>query len=769
VAAVLALAAIAVAEATAPPAPARHAANQPAGRHAPNRLAKESSPYLLLHAENPVDWYPWGEEAIARARREDKPIFLSIGYSTCYWCHVMERETFSDEGIARSMNAWFVSIKVDREERPELDEVYMSAALLLTGSGGWPTSLFLTPDLEPFFAGTYFPPEDRHGMTGFASVLRSVHDAWLDRRPKVIAQAGRVAAAMRSARATDVDRSAGTPSARDTTAAVEALKAGYDARHGGFGGPPKFPQVARLWLLWAKAEDGDGEARQMVADTLRAMGRGAIHDQLGGGFHRYTLDAAWRIPHFEKMLYDNALLAELLAEVAHGTGDAELARIARGVLAFVLREMKLPEGGFASALDAETNGVEGAAYTWTRDALLASLGEDGFALLAPIYGFNGEPNLDDGSHTLFLTASLDDHARRFGISRVQLDSRLQPYLDQLRLVRGRRPRPMLDDKVLADWSGMMIAALARAGLLLGEPRYLGAARSAASFVLASMTGEDGVLRHTWRARRASIPAFLEDYAFLIRGLLALHAATAEARWLKEAERLAAEMHRRLAAPGGGYFQSAADPRLLVRVKPVTDGAIPSGNGVAALDLLWLGELTGKPLYRRHAEELLIAFASDLSSRPRATPTLAVAVLRAESRQEPGRAEAPAGSRRPPEGPKGWSEVVQIAARLSGAALSNGWQPFEVRLEIADGWHVNANPASLDHLVPTTVAGAVRNLAYPPGERLRLGFEAQPLAVYSRSATIHGELAPGAGRIRLTYQACNDHSCLPPVERDLAVQ
>ncbi len=763
------MAAVAACKATPSPGAAGLVGAQAASRHAPNRLAKESSPYLLLHAENPVDWYPWGEEAIAKARREDKPIFLSIGYSTCYWCHVMERETFSDEGIARSMNAWFVSVKLDREEHPELDEVYMSATQLLTGRGGWPNSLFLTPELEPFFAGTYFPPEDRHGLPGFASVLTSIHDAWVNRRAAVAQQAGRVAAAMRAALATGAEPSATAPAGREAMAAVGALKTGYDASFGGFGGPTKFPQVPRLWLLWVSAEKGDGEARRMVAETLRAMGRGAIYDQLGGGFHRYTLDAAWRLPHFEKMLYDNALLAELLAEVAHDTGDAELARLARGTLDFALRELRLPGAGFASALDAETDGVEGAPYTWTADELLAALGDEGAATLAPIFGSASEPGLEGDRHTLFLTASLDDHARRLHITRAELDGRLQPYLDQLRLVRAKRKRPLLDDKVLADWNGMMIAALARAGALLGEPRYIEAARATAAFVLGSMTGEDGVLRHTWRSGRAAMPALLDDYAFLLRGLLALHAAHPEARSLARAERLAAEMQRRLAAPEGGYFHSEADPRLLLRVRPVTDGAIPSGNGVAALGLLRLAEVTGKTEYRRLAAGVLRAFAGELTRHPRATPTLAAAVLladKAATASSPGVLAMP--DPRPASSP-GRKDVVHAEASITGAALPDGWRPFEVRLAIEEGWHVNANPASLDYLAPTTVAGTVRELVYPPGDRLRLSFEAQPLAVYSGSVTLRGELAGGAGRVRLTYQACNDRSCLPPVERDLDVK
>ncbi|TNF83209.1 MAG: thioredoxin domain-containing protein [Acidobacteria bacterium] len=373
-----------------------------AGDAAPNRLIQETSPYLRLHAHNPVDWYPWGEEAIAKARREQKPIFLSVGYSTCYWCHVMEREVFSDPAIAELMNRWFVNIKVDREERPEIDEIYMTATRLLTRSGGWPNSVFLTPDLDPFYAGTYFPPEDRGGRPGFPRILESLHEAWTTRRPEIEGVASRLGAAIRESLGAELQTTADVEAVASIEVAARTanqLKESYDSVNGGFGSAQKFPSPSSLFLLWELAGHGDAEARRMVLETLLKMGRGAIYDQLDGGFHRYTLDAAWRIPHFEKMLYDNAHLGELLAVTAAATGNPALERLARGTFDWVLEEMTLPNGAFKSAIDAETDAVEGAFYIWTEEELRRALGEEGFDLLAPIYGFDGEPNFEGDHYT----------------------------------------------------------------------------------------------------------------------------------------------------------------------------------------------------------------------------------------------------------------------------------------------------------------------------------------------------------------------------------
>ncbi|HVT60717.1 MAG TPA: DUF255 domain-containing protein [Thermoanaerobaculia bacterium] len=757
--------------AAAPAAPASKA----------NRLIRESSPYLLLHAHNPVDWYAWGEEAIDKARREGKPIFLSVGYSTCYWCHVMEREVFSNPDIAAQMNRWFVSIKVDREERPDLDGIYIIATELLNRSAGWPSSLFLTPELKPFFAGTYFPPEDRNGLPGFPRVLEAIHSAWETRRVEVLAKADQVASALREAIAQRQEPAAAAPAASVVEAAVAKLEATYDPVHGGFGGPPKFPSPGTLFLLW---EAGDAGARRMVLATLRHMGEGAIYDQVGGGFHRYTLDAAWLTPHFEKMLYDNALLGELLAATAKETGDADLERLARGTLDFILAQMTLPAGAFKSAIDAETDGVEGAYYLWTREEARSVLGEDGYKLLAPIFGLDAAPNFEGGRYTLYLTRPLDDHARRLGILRSELLQRLAPLLEKLGRARAQRKSPLIDDKVLTDWNGMMIAAMARAGQLLAEPRYTQAAMRSARFILAHLKGSSSgetrrvggspagsaappTLLHAWRSGEAKIPAFLDDYAFLIRGLLALHEVTRDARWRAEAERLADEMESRLRDPRGGYYNSEAKPNLLIQSRTATDGAIPSGNAIAVLDLVRLGR-------RAPAEASLRGFAHEIESFPAAMATLADAVFVFHGGQTASAAPqkvaigsvGPSGAGASPAAaePPGVGlakEVVKTAVRLE-AAGEEGWRPFVLDLEIRGGWHVNANPTSLDFLIPTQVEGTLRRVAYPAGQRLRFPFAPDEIAVYTGKAAIHGEVGPGERALRLTYQACDEQRCLPPV-------
>jgi len=386
----------------------------------PNRLIQETSPYLRLHAFNPVDWYPWGDEAFERARREDKPIFLSVGYSTCYWCHVMERLVFSDPAIAELMNRGFVNIKVDREERPDLDEIYMTATQLLTGRGGWPNSVFLTPDLKPFFAGTYFPPDDQQGRPGFPTILNTLARAWTERRDQIEAQAQRLSTTVEGALSADSVLAADAIPVAGALMMVAGLKKSFDQEWGGFGGAPKFPSPANLLLLWLRAEGGDPSARAMVLDTLAAMGRGAIYDQLDGGFHRYTLDRAWRIPHFEKMLYDNALLAEILVRVSSATGDVELQRLAKGTLEFLLEVMRLPNGAFKSAIDAETEAVEGAFYIWDHSSLSRALDGEEFRFLASILGYDSPPNFEDHAYTLYLTDSIRGHAARLGMSRAEL-------------------------------------------------------------------------------------------------------------------------------------------------------------------------------------------------------------------------------------------------------------------------------------------------------------------------------------------------------------
>jgi len=596
----------------------------PSGRE--NRLAGESSPYLLLHARNPVDWYPWGEEALARARALDRPIFLSVGYSTCYWCHVMERESFSDPAVAELLNREFVAVKVDREERPDLDEVYMTATQVLAQQGGWPNSVFLTPKLEPFFAGTYFPPADRHGLPGFPTVLRSLAEAWRERREEVEEQAREVTAAMRRYLEGLAVPAQTLPSAAATERHLESLRRRFDATWGGFGTAPKFPTPANLALLLELGAESV-EAGLMLGATLDQMGRGGICDQLAGGFHRYATDREWRVPHFEKMLSDNALLLEIYARDFARTGAAERARVARATAEFLLAEMRAPEGAFWSAIDAETDGHEGAYYVWTRAELEAALGAEDAAWAAPLLGFDGEPFFEGKAYVLHLPKPVDVLARERRTTGAALWAELAPLCARLLAARGRRRRPPTDGKLLADWNGLAIAGLATAGRLLGEPRYVESAAAAAAFLLASLRPGDGPLRRSWRSGRTGVAAQLADYAAMLRGLVALHDATGEGAWLSEAVRLADELVARLRAPEGGFFNTAAAPDLLVRAQEVFDGAVPAANPLAALALLDLAGRTGEGRFAREAEGVVRAFASLLERAPEGTCTLALAARR----------------------------------------------------------------------------------------------------------------------------------------------
>jgi uncharacterized protein len=740
-----------------------------------NRLARESSPYLLLHAENPVDWHPWGEEAFARARAEDKPIFLSVGYSTCYWCHVMERECFSNPEIAADMNQAFVCVKVDREERPDVDEIYMTATQLITRSGGWPNSLFLTPDLKPFFAGTYFPPRDGMGRPGFPRVLQSLREAWLFRRAEVLQQAEMVADAMEAHLAAAPEPSNALPGRELADSLQKALAARFDPRWGGFSPAPKFPSPANLFFLLDRAEDE--EARAMLVATLGAMARGGIMDQLAGGFHRYSTDEAWLVPHFEKMLYDNAALAWLYAEASVLAPAEGFDRVARRTLDFVLREMTGKDGGFLSAIDAETDGHEGAYYTWTAAEIEAALPGSEGELFRTVYGLEGPPTFEGQRYVLYLIASLAEQARAGGLSEAELERRLEPSRRALLAARGRRERPLTDDKVLADWNGLMIGAMARAGARLAEPRYLQAARDAAAFVLRHLGGrDDSPLKHAFRAGHAHVEALVDDYAFLVEGLLELHEATGERGYLVEAIGLAEEQERRLGdTGGGGYHAAGEDERLLFRAKPAFDGAVASGNGVAALNHARLARLTGEPAWRERAERTVLAFAEGMAQAPLAHVTLVRALERLLELPRPAAGGTKAAVTLPATGSSATEtgsledearDAVEIDARL-GTGQGEEWKPFRVELEIRRGWHLNANPAG-EGLVPTAVSGVlgrVREVRYPAGEAL--GGAAGPVPVYRGRVAVEGEIehrGGGAPGVEVSYQACDETRCLPAVTR-----
>jgi uncharacterized protein YyaL (SSP411 family) len=556
-----------------------------------NRLAGEKSPYLLQHASNPVDWFPWGDEAFEKARREQKPVFLSIGYATCHWCHVMERESFESETVAAYLNEHYVSIKVDREERPDVDDIYMSAVQALSGQGGWPLSVFLTPEGKPFFGGTYFPYPSRYGRPSFLDLLQHIHELWTSERQRVVGSAEAISQHLAQG-ATNF--ATGARLDRETLKeAVGQLERRFDRAHAGWGEGTKFPtpHIMSFLLRWHD-RSGDQGALDMVTRTLDAIVEGGLRDHLGGGFHRYCVDRTWTIPHFEKMLYDQALLVRALVEAHLVTGDARYAAVARETCEFVLRDMTTPEGAFTSAWDADSEGEEGKFYVWTEAELRQHLGDD-FPAFARVYGVTAHGNFEEfpGQNHLVLARPLADAARAQGMSVEALEQFLARCRARLLEVRGRRVPPLHDDKVLADWNGLMLGALAMAGRGLGEPRYVEAAARAATFVLEKMT-VDGALKHRWREGELAIDAMSDDFAFMSWGLLDLYAATRDPRWLREAKRLAGDLLAGFEDPEhGGVFLTRAGTDLILRPKPTYDGAVPAGNSVAALVLVTLGRLT----------------------------------------------------------------------------------------------------------------------------------------------------------------------------------
>ena len=645
-----------------------------------NRLAHEKSPYLLQHAANPVDWYPWGEEAFAVARRDDKPIFLSIGYSTCHWCHVMEHESFENQQVASLLNSGFLPIKVDREERPDIDRVYMLFVQATTGAGGWPMSVWLTPDLKPFFGGTYFPPVSRYGRAGFADLLNQIRRAWQIDRAEVLESAE---SAVRQLRALARNQSAtgapdqlatlttdhvatgttdhvatGAPDQSATRAtapvatgvpgtdvlarAVAQLRAAFDPRHAGFGDAPKFPRPSELlFLLRESARTGEEAARAMAVGTLEAMAAGGIRDHIGGGFHRYSVDAAWRVPHFEKMLYDQAQLTLAYLEAAEATGDQALAHVADDTLAYVLRELTDSDGGFYSAEDADSLAAdrrddptarksEGAYYVWGDDEVGALLGADADLVRArfgivPSGNAAVDPHGEFGSgNILYHARSIPELANDFGVSSDEIDRRLAASRERLSAARDTRPHPHLDDKILAAWNGLMIAALARGARVLGQPRYLAAAARAAMFVRDRMWREsDRVLLRRYRAGDTSVEGFAEDYACMIWGACELVEAGAKGDWLKWATDLQTRQDELFwDEQGGGWFSTTGqDPSVLLRLKEDYDGAEPSASAIGVANLLTLGRLGVEGQSGRRVRQTLAGWSLQLARASRSVPLM----------------------------------------------------------------------------------------------------------------------------------------------------
>jgi len=740
------------------------AAMTEAGPAAPsNRLAHESSPYLLQHRNNPVDWYPWGDEAFEKARREGKAVFLSIGYSTCHWCHVMERESFENEGIAALLNRAFVSIKVDREERPDIDNVYMTACQLLTRSGGWPLTAILTPDGLPFFAGTYFPADDKFGRAGLRTLLPRLADYWRDHRPEAESQAKEVTAAVRRAIASPPKESAEPLDAAFSRSIEEELSRRFDPAHGGFGGAPKFPPHGALDHL---LRSPDGHAAAMLRKTLDAMQDGGVFDQVGGGFHRYSVDDEWFIPHFEKMLYDNAQLLGVYAAAARRFGDPRYRQTALRLVEWLEREMKTPEGAYASALDADSEGVEGKYYLWSASEIDAILGSAEAPLYREAFEIEERGNTPHGfeegrgknlPRRLVAATTL---AARHGAGSPEIERRLSDDAAKLERVRSRRVPPSRDDKVLTAWNALAVSSLARASRDLDDPRLLEIARRIARYVVEKHVTGDRVW-HGSRNGVAKIDGFLEDYAFLADALLDLAEVSGDRSDADLARRLARAMVSRFGdARPGGLFQSAAPAGgsrdLLDLAKEYLDQVVPSPNGVAARVLLRLDREAPEPGLRSAADAILSAAAPYARTFPTAATTVAALASGTGAPPAARASEAAAGP-------------VRVSASLRPDG--KGRSILEVRFALEKGWHVQSHVPARPDLVPTrvSIAGGSAGFSpfvYPVPHAVEVAGERLSVLSGVFSVTASGEVADGPGAsasvdVDVEFQVCDDSRCLAP--------
>ena len=598
----------------------------------PNHLINEASPYLRQHAHNPVDWYPWGPEAFERAQRENKPIFLSIGYSTCHWCHVMAHESFEHPEVARLMNEAFVSIKVDREERPDIDNVYMSACQVMTGSGGWPLSIIITPDKKPFFAATYIPREGRFGLIGMTELIPHIRELWAKRRGEALSLSNEIATVLQQ---TSQDTAGEELDEATLELAYEQLAKRFDGQHAGFSSAPKFATPHNLLFLlryWKRG--GNKAALDMVEKTLQTMRRGGIYDHIGFGFHRYSTDSQWLVPHFEKMLYDQAMLAMAYTEAYQATGKEDYGRTAREIFTYVLRDMTAPEGGFCSAEDADSEGEEGKFYLWTQEEVRQALGNEEADFVARVFNIEKDGNFAEqatrrrsGVNILHLRKTLGELASDLNLSQQDLQAHLEVIRQKLFAYREKRVHPMKDDKILTDWNGLMIAALAKGAQAFDEPEYAEAACHAADFILGNMRKPDGRLLHRYRDGQAGVEANLDDYAFLVWGLIELYEAIFDVRHLEVALELTSDMVRHFwDEDGGGFYLTPDDGEsLFIRKKEIYDGAIPSGNSVAMLNLLRLGRMTATSDLEEKAARIGSAFSGSVKQSPSAHTQLMVAL------------------------------------------------------------------------------------------------------------------------------------------------
>ena len=726
-----------------------------------NRLAQETSPYLLQHQHNPVDWYAWGEEAFERARREDKPIFLSVGYSTCYWCHVMERQCFEVEAIAAIMNEHFVCVKVDREERPDVDQLYMTAVQVMTRQGGWPMSVWLTPALKPFYAGTYFPPTDSHGRPGFPTLLEALADAWATRRDEVESTADEMVRVV-SAIASAPDRPA--PLGPETIdRLVLRSTQDFDPEHGGFGTAPKFPRqtLLRLLLTWLETGGGNDSDRarvsQMLTRTLDAMADGGIRDHLGGGFHRYSTDARWLVPHFEIMLYDQAMLAPIYAQAARMFDRPRYARVARGICDFVLREMTGPRGEFFTAMDAEVDGREGLNYLWTPEQIHSVLGAEDGARFQAVYGFAAGPNFADPHHG---DGTPDANILHLpdGPGTDEDDPAVASMRDKLRDARATRKQPLLDTKVITAWNAQMISTLATCARELDEDRYRDAAIRCAGFLLREHRASDGTLVRTSRDGKTRHDGSLDDYAFLVYALLELQAATRDVRWRREADALADVMLDQFgvgeASSGGLAFTPRGATDLFVRQKVSSDSPLPAGSAIAAVALHELGRTDRARQIVGGVGKQLVDYAESMSAMLHAAMLLANP---AYDRRVDG--IAPSASSR-------GADVVQLSAERVGE------RQVRARVTISPGYHLfdtDVNPQLGLHATRLRVGGAraddVEFIDYSPGKPLNLPF-GPSISGYEHaveiSVTFQTPLAASDRvELSLSFQACDDRACLRP--------
>jgi uncharacterized protein YyaL (SSP411 family) len=738
-----------------------------------NGLIAESSPYLLQHAHNPVDWRAWNAETLTLARQLNKPIFLSVGYSTCYWCHVMERQCFENETIAGDMNRRFINIKVDREERPDVDQLYMTAVQVISRQGGWPMSVWLTPDLQPFYGGTYFPPTDGYGRPGFPRLLAALEDAFLNRRDAVEKSAAEITGILQQLAE---PRKPTSPLKFDLAWIDEMVQrniADFDATNGGYGGAPKFPRQTLLefLLLYLRGNPNDDLLNQ-VRFTLDAMAHGGIRDHLGGAFHRYSTDDHWLVPHFEIMLYDNAMLAWIYAEAFAQTRDERYAEICRGIIEFVLREMTSPAGAFFTALDAEVDAQEGLTYLWTRDEVregLRDFTEAQVDRFCRVYGLDGGPNFADPHHG---TGQPDKNVLYLeepgeAGSPALLDAELRLMREQLYRIRRTRKQPMLDTKILTSWNALMIRALAHAGKILNEPRYLQAAGNAAEFLGSCHRDATGGLFRTSDGSHAKYAGFLDDYAFVIQALIELSGATGNPVHHQDATELLQIMRAKFAGENGFYFTEKGAPDLIVRQMIGTDSPLPSGNGVAASAMLSLN-------LPEEAAKILSGFALQLEEHGEGMSALLIAgmeyVRRFGPLDVPGDSsitESHAPSTVPTE-PAG--DIVKIQfAWLNPARL-------EIALEIKSGFHINANSA-MEGLIATRIvingidAGGILAIDYPNAIERKFEFAGENLAVYEgRTAIVVRFKSPPTKpfQIACTYQPCSESACLLPIIRAIAV-